>query len=444
MWLDHRAGKQADFINNTKHDILKFVGGQISLEQEPPKLLWLKENLRSQCWDKAGYFFDLADFLTWKATGSLSRSLCTLVCKWLYQASERSQRWDDTFYQQIGLEDLLPNNYRKIGSDVQLPGTPVGSGLHKAAADQLGLAVGTAVATSVIDAHAGGVGVIACDVRGHDLSCENQPITARIALICGTSTCHMAISKDLIFVNGVWGPYYSAMVPGYWLNEGGQSATGCLVDHVIFKHAAYQEAKSIAEERDCSIYDVLNAHVQSLAEKQHVTSPGQLTKDFHVWPDFHGNRSPIGDASLKGMICGLSLSSDLDSLAVLYLATIQSIALGTRHILDTMNKAGHGISTMFACGGLCKNQLYIQTHADVTGMCVVLPRESESVLLGAAILGACASGDYSSVQEAMQKMSGVGTVVRPNTNTEQFYHKKYRVFLKMLEHQREYQDLMKE
>lgn len=37
------------------------------------------------------------------------------------------------------------------------------------------------------------------------------------------------ISRDPIFVPGVWGPYFSAMVPGFWLNEGGQSVTGKLV-----------------------------------------------------------------------------------------------------------------------------------------------------------------------------------------------------------------------
>ena len=43
MWMDHRASKEADIINATKHDVLKYVGGAISLEMEPPKLMWLKK-----------------------------------------------------------------------------------------------------------------------------------------------------------------------------------------------------------------------------------------------------------------------------------------------------------------------------------------------------------------------------------------------------------------
>lgn len=30
----------------------------------------------------------------------------------------------------------------------------------------------------------------------------------------------------------------SAMVPEYWLSEGGQSATGALLDHIIENHVA--------------------------------------------------------------------------------------------------------------------------------------------------------------------------------------------------------------
>lgn len=73
LWMDHRASKEAEKINQLKHSVLKYVGGKISLEMETPKLCWLKGNLYEKCWIKAGYFFDLPDFLTWKATGDDTR-----------------------------------------------------------------------------------------------------------------------------------------------------------------------------------------------------------------------------------------------------------------------------------------------------------------------------------------------------------------------------------
>nr|XP_044626861.1 FGGY carbohydrate kinase domain-containing protein isoform X1 [Equus asinus] len=484
MWLDHRAVSQVHRINETQHSVLQYVGGVMSVEMQAPKLLWLKENLRETCWDKAGHFFDLPDFLSWKATGVTARSLCSLVCKWTYSAEKG---WDDSFWKTIGLEDFVADNYSKIavlsvqvasrkeglflcwfvncrkewhrssssagpdasfsfirhicsGNQVLPPGASLGNGLTPEAAKDLGLPAGVAVAASLIDAHAGGLGVIGADVRGHGLSCEGQPVTSRLAVICGTSSCHMGISRDPIFVPGVWGPYFSAMVPGFWLNEGGQSVTGKLIDHMVQGHAAFPELQAKAAARCQSVYAYLNSHLDLIKKAQPV---GFLTVDLHVWPDFHGNRSPLADLTLKGMVTGLKLSQDLDDLAILYLATVQAIAFGTRLIIEAMEAAGHSVSTLFLCGGLSKNPLFVQMHADITGMPVILSREVESVLVGAAILGACASGDFASVQEAMAKMSKVGKVVFPRLEDKRYYDKKYKVFLKLVEHQKEYAAIMK-
>ncbi|XP_072676553.1 FGGY carbohydrate kinase domain-containing protein isoform X4 [Canis lupus baileyi] len=412
MWLDHRAITQVHRINETKHSVLQCVGGVMSVEMQAPKLLWLKENLRETCWDKAGHFFDLPDFLSWKATGVTARSLCSLVCKWTYSAEKG---WDDSFWKMIGLEDFVADNYRKIGNQVLPPGASLGNGLTPEAAKDLGLPAGIAVAAPLIDAHAGGLGVIGADVRGHGLACEGQPVTSRLAIICGTSSCHMGISKDPIFVPGVWGPYFSAMIPGFWLNEGGQSVTGKLIDHMVQGHAAFPELKAKAAARCQSVYAYLNSHLDLIKKAQPV---GFLTVDLHVWPDFHGNRSPLADLTLKGMF-------------------------GTRLIIEAMEAAGHSISTLFLCGGLSKNPLFVQMHADITGMPVVLSQEVESVLVGAAILGACASGDFTSVQEAMARMSKVGKVVFPRLEDKRYYDKKYQVFLKLVEHQKEYAAIMK-
>ncbi|KAM9720320.1 FGGY carbohydrate kinase domain-containing protein [Menidia menidia] len=439
MWMDHRAAEQAARITAAGHRVLSRVGGVMSPEMQPPKLLWLKENLKESCWDKARHFFDLPDFLSWKATGSLTRSLCTLVCKWTYCPPEG---WDASFWTSIGLEDLLENNFSKMGSETCSPGSPLGDGLTPEAAADLGLNPGTAVGGSLIDAHAGGLGVIGADVRGFQLPCEHRPITSRMAMICGTSSCHMAISEQPLFVPGVWGPYPSAMVPGLWLNEGGQSATGRLIEHVVKGHAAFARLQEQAQQRvpftGENIYSYLNDHLALMAS----SAVDLLGSSLHVWPDFHGNRSPLADPTLKGMVIGLTLSQTLDDLALLYLATIQALAMGTLHILEAMKEAGHDIRTLFLCGGLSKNPLFVQIHANATGLPVVLPDQMEAVLVGAAVLGACASRDYNNIQEAMEKMAKVGRVVQPHRELDSFYERKYKVFLQMFSHQREYQALM--
>jgi ribulose kinase len=110
----------------------------------------------------------------------------------------------------------------------------------------------------------------------------------------------MAVSDNPLFVNGIWGPYYSAMVPGLWLNEAGQSATGKLIDHIIYSHKASDGIKSKIGSK-IHIIEYLNTLLAKMALKQG-KDVDLLTNDIHVWPDFHGNRSPIADSSLRGMV----------------------------------------------------------------------------------------------------------------------------------------------
>ena len=437
VWMDHRALAEARRINDTGQSALRYVGGRISPEMETPKLLWLKERM-PDAWAKVAHFFDLPDFLTWRATGAFSRSLCSTVCKWAYVGHEG--RWDADYFQAIGLGDLVEEGFARIGTEVLALGMPVGAGLSPVAAAELGLPAGTPVATSVIDAHAGGLGVIGAVIEGEVP--DTPALERRLALIGGTSSCHMAVSAAPRFVDGVWGPYFSAMVPGLWLNEGGQSATGALVDHVIAGHGAAAVAAAGAATRGITVYELLNAHLAELAVGQAV--PGAMTADLHVLPYFHGNRSPRADASLRGMVSGLRLASGLDDLALLYLATIQGVAHGTKHIIDTLNGAGGGVDTILACGGGTRNPVFLREHADATGCRIVLPRELEAVLLGSALLGAVAGDAYPNVTAAMAAMTRAGAVVEPAANARRFHAAKHAVFLRMYEDQMAYRALMKE
>lgn len=427
VWMDHRATGQAGRINRTRHAVLKYTGGVISPEMQTPKLLWLKENL-PDTWRTVAAFYDLPDFLTYRATGDETRSLCSTVCKWTYlgQRGGDGQGWDADYFRKTGLGDLAEEGFRRVGTRIRPMGEPIGNGLTERAARELGLAAGTPVGVSVIDAHAGGLGMLGASLGG-----KREP-RGRLALIGGTSSCHMAVTKKPRFIGGIWGPYFSAMVPGLWLTEGGQSATGALVDHVIFSHPAAPSVKARAKRNGRTIYEELNAKLQELAATESVLWPAALTRDLHVQPDFHGNRSPRADATLRGVISGLSLTKDEDDLARLYLATIQAVAHGTRHIIEEMNKAGHGIRTIFVCGGGAKNPVFLREHADITGCELVLPREPEAVLLGAAVLGAVAAGKWPSVARAMTMMNAPGRRLRPARGGVRAYHdSKYKVFHRM-------------
>jgi ribulose kinase len=215
-----------------------------------------------------------------------------------------------------------------------------------------------------------------------------------------------------------------------WLTEGGQSATGALIDHVIFTHARAAELQEAAATQGRTVYELLNERLEHLGEA--VGFAAELTRELHVLPYFHGNRSPRADATLRGVVSGLTLGDTVDDLALLYLATIQAVAHGTRHIIDTLNESGYRIATVFACGGGTKNPVFLREHADITGCRIVLPREPEAVLLGAAILGAVAAGDFGSVLDAAQALNQAGDVLDPAGGAVAEYHRaKHTVFQQM-------------
>jgi D-ribulokinase len=196
VWMDHRAADQARRINQTGEKVLDYVGGTISPEMETPKLLWLAENM-PETFSHAWQFMDLTDFLTWRATGSLSRSICTVTCKWTYLGHE--DRWDDQFFRRIGLGVLPDEQFRRIGTEIVPGGTRLAAGLTAKAAADLGLAMGTPVAAGLIDAHAGGVGTVGA--RG-----AAGTVLTRMAYVFGTSACTMSTTPDPSFVPGVWDP----------------------------------------------------------------------------------------------------------------------------------------------------------------------------------------------------------------------------------------------
>ncbi len=392
VWMDHRATAEARFVNDTHDDVLRYVGGSISPEMEIPKLLWLKEHLPST-YNAAGHFFDLADYLSFKATGSTARSMCTLTCKWNFLAHER--RWSRSYIERVGLGDLASNGYARIGSQIVEPGTKLGTGLTKSAD------------------------------------------------IMGTSACIMATTTEPRFVPGVWGPYYSGMVPGLWLNEGGQSAAGAAIDHLIRSHPACDEATAGAHAAGMELLEYLERRIVSRSP-----SPGEaasLARDIHVLPEFLGNRSPYADPDSRAVVAGLDLDVDIGSMERLFVAGLCGLAYGLADVVDAFRSHGVDSDLIVIGGGAGRSSLVRQIMADTTGLTVAVPETQEPVLLGAAMLGALAGSSYGSIGEAMASMSAIGWLSGPTApGMADFHRSKRRVHGLMRKLDRESRDAMHE
>jgi len=425
VWMDHRAIDQADRINAIGHDVLRYVGGRISPEMETPKLLWLKETL-PRSYAAAGHFMDLTDFLTWRATGDMARSICTVTCKWIYLAHEG--RWDASYFEAIGLADLTENEFARIGTRVVAPGTALGRGLSEDAAAALGLVPGTAIAAGLIDAHAGGVGTVGAPIVDTSEDGSGGSALTRLGYVFGTSACTMTSAAEPAFVPGVWGPYYSAMVPGLWLNEGGQSAAGAAIDHLVKGHPAYRSAQAAATDADSAVPDWLADRADAACEAR--SDAVRLAGPLIVVPEFLGNRAPLADPQARAVISGLGFEDDLDSLVALYIGGVCGLGYGLRQIIAAQADEGLETDLIVISGGAGASGLVRQLLADAAGLPVAVPASAEPVLLGSAMLGAVAANCHRDLEAAMAAMSSFATIVPPAGGGIAAIHaQRYRAFL---------------
>ncbi|KAI9844273.1 MAG: hypothetical protein M1837_005683 [Sclerophora amabilis] len=462
LWLDHRPEKETLKINATEHNLLRYVGGKMSIEMEIPKVLWLKNNMSPELFARCK-FYDLADALTHLATGNETRSFNSTVCKQGYVpvgVDGSVKGWQEDFLTEIGLQELCEDNFKRMGGVDGVNGKYLSAGelvgtLSESAASALGLPSGVAVGSGVIDAYAGWVGTVGAKVSLGDEELaagvahnDKSQAFSRLAAVAGTSTCHIAMSPDAVFVKGVWGPYKDVLIPGYWMAEGGQSATGELLKHVLETHPAFQETSSMAETFNTNVYDYLNQHLREMTQKEKAPAVSWLGRHFFFYGDLFGNRSPIADPRMTGSVIGLSSDRSMDGLALYYYATMEFIALQTRQIIETMNESGHQISSIFMSGSQCQNDILMNLMATACDMPVLIPRYVHAAVAhGAAMLGAkAATADKNGITEElwsiMDRMSKPGKTVAPSKDVaeKKLLGIKYKVFLEQCQSQQDYRN----
>lgn len=393
LWMDIRAHEQAARVDATEDPILKYVGGKESPEWMIPKALWLKEH-EPETFQKAAHICESTDWIMHRLTGKWTASLCNVTCKWNYATPEGG--WPTELLKRLDLEELLEKWPQQVLAVGDLAGE-----LQPQAAEELGLPAGIPVAEGGIDAYTGmlGLGVV-------------RP--GRLALVIGSSTCHMALSEKAIFGSGVWGPYPDALTRGTWVLEGGQTATGSIVKWFKdnFAHAEQVEA----EQRGVSPYEVLDEKAAQVP----AGSEGLVVLDY-----WQGNRTPLRDPLVRGAIWGLGLRHGVGHLLR---AIYEGTAYGTRHILHDLAEHGFQATEIYACGGGAKSRLWLQIHADVCGVPILLTEVPEATTLGSAVAAAVGAGKFPSLDEASEEMVKVTEKIEPDPTqreTYDFYFEQY-------------------
>ncbi|QFQ89616.1 carbohydrate kinase (plasmid) [Paracoccus kondratievae] len=381
-WHDHRAVAEAAELSRIPHEVVVRAGGSVSPEMQTPKLMWLKRN-RPGIWATLNGVRDLCDHLTFRATGIEARSLCAAVAKWAWLPDHGG--WQQDLLERAGVAD-----FPRPGP-VLSPGSRIGP-LSPQGAAELRLKQETLVATGLIDAFAGALG-----------AAPGMP-----ALIAGTSNC--VIAAGIGPRTSLWGPYPGAILPDESVTEGGQSATGALLERL---RALYPEPTD---------HDVILARIASAPEP---------AADLHVLPDIKGNRTPFADPLLRAVIQGLTLERSPEALDALYWRAAVGIALGTRQVIAHMGLIPQALAM---AGGQARSPLLRQLYADAIGAEIHWQPE-DAVLRGTAILAAAPlSGG---VLAARDRFARPIEVTKPDPAACIRRERDWRIFLRMQEQRAE-------
>jgi xylulokinase len=128
-------------------------------------------------------------------------------------------------------------------------------------------------------------------------------------------------------------------------------------------------------------------------------------------PYLAGERAPVWRADVRGAFHGLSREHCGD--AMLW-SVLEGVAHAVRDVLESATQAtGETMEEVRVSGGGARSDAWCQLKANVLGVTLVRPRETETGLLGCAIAGAVGLGLYPTLAAGAAAMSKVDRVFAP-------------------------------
>jgi ribulose-phosphate 3-epimerase len=191
--------------------------------------------------------------------------------------------------------------------------------------------------------------------------------------------------------------------------EGGQSSTGSIIRWA---------KQNLFEQQQTGESDSLS--YKDLDEEASLIPPG--CDGLVALETFQGSRTPITDPRARGALMGLTLSHNR---AHIWRALMESVCFGTRACIEGLANAGHDTKEIIIAGGATRSPLWLQMHADVSGLPVIVCENGDAPLLGCAVLAAVGVGIHKDVENAVKAMVRHARRVAPEVKATQQYAELY-------------------
>src|SRR6266404_660373 len=396
LWCDHRAWKEAAEITSAAHaqklPAIDWCGGVYSSEWGWAKLLHWLRHAKPETRARFVTAFEHCDFIAAVLCGihdpaQVPRSVCAMGHKWMWNAALGGLPPDDFL---AGVDPLLKGVRARIGGRYQTSDQLAGK-LSTEWAAKLGLRAGIPVPTGAFDAHWDAIG---SGIREGD-----------VVNVVGTSTCVMAMAREVGLIPGVCGVVKGSIHPEFFGIEAGLSATGDIFDAIARRAGSTPGALSEG------------------LEKYRAGQTGLLRL---TWDN--GDRTVLVNPELGGVTLGWNLShTPQDEL----FAAIEGTAFHTRVILERMSEHGVPIARVINAGGIPRrSETLNRVYANVLNKPVLVPA-AETTSLGSAIMAFMAAGAFASIAEAQQALCPSWKRIEPDPREAAVYERLYGLFRRL-------------
>jgi len=405
MWKDHSSHVEAETITRRVDDMglpyLRASGGRYSSEWFWAKLLKCARS-SPDIMSAADSWLELQDFIPAILTGVSNphlavRGSCAAGHKGMYSADWGG--WPAAVF----LSDLHPELARvrsTLADKLTDSDRPAGV-LTGTWAEKLGLPEGISVAAGSLDAHAAAFAAGACP--------------GTLVRILGTSACDITITERPaieIDAAGLCGVARSSVLPGLTGIEAGQAAVGDLFDW------GARALKSDTADRDAAISELMKE-----AGCWQPGETGLLALDWN-----NGNRSPLMDSRLSGLILGLTLATPPSAI---FRALVEATGFGFRKILETIeSRTGQSIDEIVLTGGIAeRNAELIRLYADLLQRPIRISPLQDASAVGAACYAAASTSLFGTAREIAAAMGGADAItVQPAQEDRETYQSLYALY----------------